>query len=36
VQEIANQHGCIITIEESRPGKPVPGSLFCVKFLLAR
>jgi two-component system, OmpR family, sensor histidine kinase TctE len=36
VQEIANQHGCIVTIEESRPGKQPPGSIFSVKFLFGQ
>lgn len=33
VQEIAQQHGCLVSIEESKPGQPMPGSLFSVKFV---
>ncbi|MFM2111729.1 MAG: hypothetical protein RLZZ271_389 [Pseudomonadota bacterium] len=34
VQEIANQHSCIVSIEPGKPGKALPGSVFSVKFLL--
>jgi len=35
VQEIANQHGCVVGIDEAKPGQNMPGSIFSIKFLLA-
>jgi two-component system, OmpR family, sensor histidine kinase TctE len=35
VQEIANQHGCVVSIQEARPGHILPGSVFSIKFKLA-
>ncbi|MEN9885972.1 MAG: hypothetical protein RL758_550 [Pseudomonadota bacterium] len=36
VQEIANQHGCLVGIEEAEPGQPMPGCRFSIKFLFDR
>jgi two-component system, OmpR family, sensor histidine kinase TctE len=35
VQEIATQHGCVVSLQEARPGSLLPGSVFSIKFKLA-
>jgi two-component system sensor histidine kinase TctE len=33
VVEIARQHHATVTVDDSRPGHPMPGACFTVRFL---